>query len=308
MTEKEISEAIEQKRKYEYEADPDAFWPFSDDFIFMMVMQDVSVCTEFLKMILPEEDFAEIKMRPQDNPLFIDPAVAGEKTEDYLQSVEIQKTMKFQRDRHGVRLDALAKGTKQWSSIEMQTWKEPALGKRTRFYRCNTDLDQLAAGAEYEELKRSYVIFICTYDPFKMDKPVYYFQSWDNKNNLNLGDEAFTIILNTKCSPEKVPEQLKAFYEYMNDPRKCEGSSLVKKIDERVRKYNSQDWRVKRMRFEELRREQYKKGVEDATERLNKLTALLLEEGRTEDLKKSVNDPAFQQQLLEEFGLLDEKK
>ena len=140
---------------------------------------------------------------------------------------------------------------------------------------------------------------------------MYFFQSWDCKNNLNLGDSAFTIVLNTKCSPEKVPPELKAFYDYMNDSSKCEGSQLVKDIDDRVRKYNTNDWRVKRMRFEELRREQYEKGLAEgaaeATERLNKLLVLLAECGRLEDAVKAASDPAFQQQLLEEFGLTAKK-
>ena len=158
------------------------------------------------------------------------------------------------------------------------------------------------------------MIFICTYDPFGKDEPVYSFQSWDCKNNLNLGDSAFTIVLNTKCSPEKVPPELKAFYDYMNDSSKCEGSQLVKDIDDRVRKYNTNDWRVKRMRFEELRREQYEKGLAEGeergtaktTERLNKLLVLLAEDGRLEDAVKAASDPVFQQQLLEEFGLAEQ--
>lgn len=280
--------------------DPEQFWTFADDFIFMMVMQDARICTEFLKMVLPEEDFEKVKVRPQENPLFVDSSLSED---NFI--IETQKTLKFQRDKHGVRLDALARGAKQWSSIEMQNWKEPALGKRTRYYRCNTDLDQLAVGASYSDLKRSYIIFICTYDPFGIDEPVYYFQTWDCKNNLNLGDYAFTIVLNTKCSPEKVPQQLRAFYEYMNDSSKVEGSQLVKDIDDRVRKYNLSDWRNKRMRFEELRREQYEKGLAEATERLNKLGLLLRDAGRVDDLFRSMADSAFQQQLLEEFGLTE---
>ena len=275
----------------------DEWWPFTDDFIFMMVMQNAKICVNFLRMVLPEEDFSEVRIRPQDNPLFNDDS------ENNI-SVETQKTLKFARDRHGVRLDALAKANEQWAAIEMQTWKEPSLGKRSRYYHCNMDLDQLAAGADYAELKRSFVIFICTYDPFGKDCPVYYFQSWDTKNHLNIGDAAFTIVLNTKCSPEKVPAELQAFYDYMNDPTKCEGSQLVKDINARVHKYNSQEWRVRRMRFDELRRAEYEKGIAETTEQLNKLTSLLLAENRIEELKQAVEDTAFQQRLLAEYGLI----
>ena len=39
--------------------DNDKMWPFTDDFIFMMVMQSAGICRDFLRMILPEEDFEE---------------------------------------------------------------------------------------------------------------------------------------------------------------------------------------------------------------------------------------------------------
>ena len=45
------------------------------------------------------------------------------------------------------------------------------------------------------------------------------------------------------------------------------------------------------------------KGREEERKRLNRLNDLLMEAGRVEDLKKSWKDSAYQQQLLEEFGL-----
>lgn len=44
-------------------------------------------------------------------------------------------------------------------------------------------------------------------------------------------------------------------------------------------------------------------GAAQATERLNKLNDLLLEADRIADLKRAAKEPAFQQLLLEEFGL-----
>ena len=58
---------------------------------------------------------------------------------------------------------------------------------------------------------------------------------------------------------------------------------------------------------EEGREEGLEKGREEgeknALERLNKLNILLNGAGRTEDLFRSMEDPAYQQKLLEEFGL-----
>ena len=97
------------------------------------------------------------------------------------------------------------------------------------------DLEYLREGREYSELPRSYVIFICTYDYIGADKPVYFYEKFDRQNCLQFGDEAYSIILNTACSPHKVPESLKPLFEYINDPSKGVGDVLVNHIDERCK-------------------------------------------------------------------------
>jgi len=47
----------------------------------------------------------------------------------------------------------------------------------------------------------------------------------------------------------------------------------------------------------------FEQGRKEERERLNKLNKLLRDAGRNEDLFRSMEDPAYQQQLLEEFGL-----
>ena len=156
-------------------------------------------------------------------------------------------------------------------SRKMQTGESPPLDKRARYYHANMDLDFLEQGRPYDDLKPSYVIFICTFDRFKRDEPVYFFRSWDVEKSLPLKDLSYTIMLNTKCSPEKVPKALKPFYEYLNDPKKNQASELTRMIDERVRKFNSDGWRKKYMTFEYMLNERERKGLE-----------LGIEQGRSE--------------------------
>ena len=47
--------------------DPD-FLPFTNDFIFSLVMRDPALCRELLALALPEEDFGEIKIMKSQNP------------------------------------------------------------------------------------------------------------------------------------------------------------------------------------------------------------------------------------------------
>ena len=159
-----------------------------------------------------------------------------------------------------MRFDAFVASSKLWADIEMQTDNDSKIDKRARYYHANMDLDFLEQGQSYENLKPSYVIFICTFDRFKRDEPVYFFRSWDVEKGLLLDDLSYTIVLNTKCSPEKVPEALKPFYEYLNDPKKNEASELTRMIDERVRKFNSDEWRKKYMTFEYILNEHKREG------------------------------------------------
>ena len=231
------------------------FRPFTNDKIFMNVMRSPKICRALLELILPNEEIGAIRIKKSDNP-FVD---NSEIDEDENLSVETQKTLKLEADAHGVRFDAFVESSKLWADIEMQTSDGLELDKRARYYHASIDLDFLEQGKRYEELKPSYVIFICTFDHFNMDEPVYFFRSWDVEKSLPLKDLSYTIMLNTKCSPEKVPEALKPFYEYLNDPKKNQASELTRMIDERVRKFNSNEWRQRYMTFEYILNEQGRK-------------------------------------------------
>ena len=147
---------------------------FTDDLIFSLVMRDEEICKGLLERILPDEEFGEIKLAMKEHPLFSDEPL----------TVEQQKSLKFDLDAHGVRFDAFAKNDQMWAEIEMQTYKEKFLGKRARFYQANMDIDCLEAGKSYKDLKRSYIIFICTYDYKDAGDAVYFFQTYDPKEEV----------------------------------------------------------------------------------------------------------------------------
>lgn len=264
------------------------FRPFTNDKIFMNVMRSPKICRALLELILPNEEIGAIRIKKSDNPFLDNSAIDEEADESAGESdgndetseqtnafenlrVETQRTLKLEADAHGVRFDAFVESSKLWADIEMQTDNDSMIDKRARYYHANMDLDFLAQGQPYKDLKPSYVIFICTFDRFKMDEPVYFFRSWDVEKGLPLGDLSYTIVLNTKCSSEKVPKALKPFYEYLNDPKKNQASELTRMIDERVRKFNSSEWRQKYMTFEyilnEHRRESFAEGEAVGLER-----------------------------------------
>ena len=261
------------------------FLPFTNDKIFMNVMRSPKICRALLELILPNEEIGAIRIKKSDNP-FVD---NSEIDEDENLSVETQKTLKLEADAHGVRFDAFVESSKLWADIEMQTSDGSVLDKRARYYHANIDLDFLEQGQPYENLKPSYVIFICTFDHFKMDEPVYFFRSWDVEKGLPLKDLSYTIVLNTKCSPEKVPEALKPFYEYLNDPKKNQASELTRMIDERVRKFNSNEWRQKYMTFEYILNERERKSfAEGAAKEKREIAKNMKEEGIAKEVIEKI--------------------
>ena len=267
--------------------DSPKFLPFTDDRIFMNVMRSPKICRALLELILPNEEIGAIRLKKSDNPL-IDNSEINEGADENL-SVETQKTLKLETDAHGVRFDAFVASSKLWADIEMQTDNDSKIDKRARYYHANMDLDFLEQGQSYENLKPSYVIFICTFDRFKRDEPVYFFRSWDVEKGLPLDDLSYTIVLNTKCSPEKVPEALKPFYEYLNDPKKNEASELTRMIDERVRKFNSDEWRKKYMTFEYILNEQKRESfAEGAAQKQREIAKSMKDEGIAKEVIEKI--------------------
>ena len=102
------------------------FLPFTDDNIFMNVMRSPEICRGILELVLPDEEFGEIKIMNSQHP-FLDDAEDESEPKDALSNLrtETQKTLKFESDAHGVRFDAFLKSDKLWAEIEMQTGEKP---------------------------------------------------------------------------------------------------------------------------------------------------------------------------------------
>ena len=273
---------------------------FTDDFIFSLVMRDPKICQGLLERILPDEEFSGIELLSEEHPLFGDGPI----------TVETQKILNLDSEAHGVRFDAYIRTQDIWAEVEMQTYTGEHIGKRSRYYQANMDMDYLDSGQPYRKLKRTYVIFICTFDYKGKDEPVYHFQNYDITTGTYLGDDTNIIILNASCPLKKVPNKLKPLYAYINDSKCCD-DAFIKELDSSVQKYNSPEWRKKYMtlqhiieREREIAAEAAAKAAAEAErDRVNRLHALLLDANRIDDLKKSTKDPEYQKQLFDEFDL-----
>ena len=130
---------------------------------------------------------------------------------------DLQKTIDKQYKSKAVRLDVyVADGKGTVYNIEIQTTKKKNLPKRTRYYQGMIDLNIIDKGEDYTDLKKSYVIFICTYDPFGAGRYVYTFENQCQEDgSIYLGDDATKIILNTEGTVGNINEDLKDTLDFM---------------------------------------------------------------------------------------------
>ena len=97
-----------------------------------------------------------------------------------IERVEVskEKSIVYNPEYKGIRLDAYAKDeNKTHYNVEMQAIKEPALGKRARYYHSHIDMEILLSGDDYSKLPNTYVIFVCDFDPFMRGKYCYTFEN-----------------------------------------------------------------------------------------------------------------------------------
>lgn len=111
--------------------------------------------------------------------------------------------------------------------------------KTFRYYAESIDLDLISSGESYTKLRKTYVIFICTFDPFSDGRHIYTFENTCKESpSLLLGDETTKIFLNTKGRLEDVNTEMKEFLTYVENPTdsfaSLTSSPLIKEIHKRV--------------------------------------------------------------------------
>ena len=196
-----------------------------------------------------------------------------------------EKSIVYHPEYKGVRLDVYAKDENQTRyNVEMQVQKKPALGKRSRYYQSQMDMELLLAGEDYTELPNTYVIFICDFDPFGEEKYQYTFQiACRESSEVNLEDGRTIIFLSTHGkNKNEVPEELVTLLQYMredvNGSEREYHDSYVERLQKFIREVKSnREMEERFMVFEEMLREERAEGRLEGRE-----------EGRTEDRKETL--------------------
>ena len=194
----------------EYTHKPVEELTFTDDFMFGTVMKNKRICKGVLERLL------HIKVGKIEYP-------------------SLQKTIAPFYESKGIRLDVYVSDSERVFDIEIQTSLPPSLPKRTRYYQSLMDVDNLLRGQNYAELKESYVIFICTQDPFGKGLPVYTFRNVCSEDGtLFLDDKSYKVFYNVDAYGKEDEPELSALLQYLCERRATSG--FTQRIDELVEK------------------------------------------------------------------------
>ena len=163
---------------------------FTDHYMFEKVLQNKDICKELLERLL------KIKIERLEYP-------------------EIEKTISPYYDSKGIRLDVYVKDSDKVFDIELQNSPD-LLGLRTRYYQSMVDADNLIKGEHFSGLPQSFIIFICTQDPFNNDLPIYTFRNHCDENLvLVLDDFAVKKFFNANAYDKENDIEIKSFLEYI---------------------------------------------------------------------------------------------
>ena len=100
--------------------------------------------------------------------------------------------------------------------LKMQTTIQEDLPRRMRYYQSMIDVDSLISGCEYETLKESYIIFLCTKDPLGLGLPVYTFKTiCKEKSGFTLNDGVNKIFFNAGAFDTEKNLEIKGFLGYL---------------------------------------------------------------------------------------------
>ena len=239
-----------------------------DNFMFGAVMTNEENCREFLELVLgfPIE----------------------------MVTVSKEKSILYHPEYKGIRLDIIAKDKAHTHyNIEMQMVKKPYLGKRSRYYHSQIDMELLLSGNGYDKLPNTYVIFICDYDPFGRGNYCYTFEAKCREDDtVFLEDGSVTIFLNTHGTNDKdISQGLVNFLKFvkaeLNETYELYEDAFVRRLQSDVKRVkDSREMEERYMLFQELLHEEREEGKAEG--KAEAILDLLSEFG--EEIPASVKD------------------
>ena len=212
-------------------------------------------------------------------------------------SVKPEASIMLNSEAKWIRLDIHARDEFSVNyDIESENYDKENIAKRSRYYQSEMDVASLKPGDKYNKLPDSFIIFICTFDPFDRGRYCYTYIEKCVEDGEPLNDGTVKIFLSTKGkNRDEVPQELIHFLEYFEnstDKYVSEvGDESIKKLHQKVSNLKkSREWEEGYMKMEELiehykevaREEGLKEGKEEGLEQgLEQGLQQGLEQGKT---------------------------
>lgn len=239
--------------------------PLRNDFMFGEVMRTSEICQLFLEELL------------------------GVSIQN-IEFIDKQKDLSDSYDYHGIRLDVYLRdeaGTV--FNVEMQSARDGDLAKRARYYQGAIDRSELPRGADYDNLSKSYVIFVCDFDYFHIGKAVGKRVSFLEGTETAYDDGSHVFFLNSRYTEGNASRSILEFLDMIrtNDLEKAYETPLGQKAKARVQAVRSdKELEVSYMTIAQKmldeRRQGFREGQEEGWEKGR-------EKGREETLKENVH-------------------
>ena len=191
-----------------------------NNFMFRLVMEKQELCKKLIECILG------IKIKS-------------------ISYMEHEKSFEANLRSKGIRLDLFVideDGVAYDIEMQMDNSYKEFLGRRTRYYVSTMDNNALKKGERYSQLRKSYVIFICTFDPFGRGLAKYTFNAICNEDHsLVLDDGVTRVFLNPAGERHRISKELASFIGYISTGEVTD--DYTKDLDEEVRALRNDDGR-----------------------------------------------------------------
>ncbi len=188
----------------------------SNAYVFSSVLENENLCKRVLETLL-QSPIASLKQLIREKEIY------------------------FQKETKPVKLDIFVKDKKdiiydtEMQNLNKKSIESLELPKRSRYYQSVIDSEILKKGVHYSALNDSYVIFICTFDPFGYGRYVYTFSNYcEEEKDLKLEDRTTKIFFYTKSKAKDIPENIKRLFDYIETG--MAEDDLTKDLDGEVEK------------------------------------------------------------------------
>ena len=277
-----------------------------DDFLFNAMLTYPDTGEAFIRKLLEtlfDRKFPHLKIHPQKTFIGLNTGLRGARLDVY---IEEDGRVQIHDEAIPTVYDVEPDHNKDAAQIK-------AFPKWARFYHAAIDRVALKSGENFGKLKKVYVIFICDYDPFGCDRVLYTIKNKClEEPELPYNDDAETWVLYTRGKKGNISKSLRQLLSYMENTNQSNAINedlreiqlMVDQVkhDGEVSLQYMKSFEHDQMMYEQGH-EQGRKEEQKNTEQERELTRHLLDDQRFDDMKHALDDPAFREQLMQEYHI-----